>query len=108
MGRNQWWDKLNQVVGQLQGQEAAERTALATCAAFFRRAGQTQFAKEAYVKLQDYQVSSLCSQTLIWKTGMQQSNCIGVHQQALGLLTSVAYLLPALQEFAMSKVTSPI
>ena len=58
MGRNQWWDKLNQVVGQLQGQEAAERTALAMCAAFFRRAGQTQFAKEAYVKLQDYQVSS--------------------------------------------------
>ena len=59
MGRNQWWDKLNQVVGQLQGQDPAEQTALGMCAAFFRRAGQTQFAKEAYVKLQDYQVSSL-------------------------------------------------
>jgi len=66
MGRNQWWDKLNLVVGQLQGQEPAEKTALAMCAAFFRRAGQTQFAKEAYVKLQDHQVNSHgshCSQT---------------------------------------------
>ena len=66
MGRNQWWDKLNLVVGQLQGQEPAEKTALAMCAAFFRRAGQTQFAKEAYVKLQDYQVKfqgSHCRQT---------------------------------------------
>lgn len=58
MGRNHWWDKLNQVVGQLQGQEPAEKTALAMCAAFFRRAGQTQFAKEAYVKLQDHQVKN--------------------------------------------------
>ena len=66
MGRNQWWDKLNLVVGQLQGQEPAEKTALAMCAAFFRRAGQTQFAKEAYVKLQYHQVKSHgshCSQT---------------------------------------------
>ncbi|KAL3157461.1 hypothetical protein ABBQ32_011928 [Trebouxia sp. C0010 RCD-2024] len=60
MGRNQWWDKLNQVVGQLQGQDDAERTALRLSAAFFRRAGQTQFAKETYVKLQDYQASMLC------------------------------------------------
>ena len=57
LGRNQWWDKLNQVVGQLQGQDPAEKRALAMCAAFFRRAGQTQFAKEVYVKLQDFQVS---------------------------------------------------
>ena len=55
MGRNQWWDKLNQVVGQLQGQDDAEKTALRLSAAFFRRAGQTQFARETYVKLQDYQ-----------------------------------------------------
>ena len=57
MGRNQWWDKLNQVVGQLQGQEPAEKAALGMCAAFFRRAGQIQSAKEAYVKLHDHQVS---------------------------------------------------
>lgn len=57
MGRNQWWEKLNQVVGQLRGQDDAERTALRLSAAFFRRAGQTQFARETYVKLQDYQAS---------------------------------------------------
>ena len=61
MGRNQWWDKLNQVVGQLRGQDDAERTALRLSAAFFRRAGQTQFAKETYVKLQDYQARVLCN-----------------------------------------------
>lgn len=60
MGRNQWWDKLNQVVGQLPGQNDAERTALRLSAAFFRKAGQTQFAKETYVKLHDYQASLLC------------------------------------------------
>lgn len=60
MGRNQWWDKLNQVVGQLQGQGDAERMALRLSAAFFRKAGQTQFARETYVKLQDYQARSLC------------------------------------------------
>ena len=57
LGRNQWWDKLNQVVAQLPGQDPAEKRALAMSAAFFRRAGQTQFAKEVYVKLQDFQVS---------------------------------------------------
>ena len=60
MGRNQWWDKLNQVVGQLQGQSDAEKSALRLSAAFFRRAGQNQFARETYVKLQDYQVRMLC------------------------------------------------
>lgn len=60
MGRNQWWDKLNQVVGQLPGQNDAERTALRLSAAFFRKAGQTQFAKETYVKLRDYQASLRC------------------------------------------------
>lgn len=59
MGRNQWWDKLNQVVGQLPGQNNAERIALRLSAAFFRKAGQTQFAKETYVKLHDYQASLL-------------------------------------------------
>ena len=58
MGRNGWWDKLNQVVSQLVGQDSAEKTALRMCAAFFKRAGQTQFAKETYVKLQDHQVSA--------------------------------------------------
>ena len=62
MGRNGWWDKLNQVVGQLAGQDPAEKAALRMCAAFFKRAGQTQFAKETYVKLQDHQVGGLaCS-----------------------------------------------
>ena len=58
MGRNHWWDKLNQVVGQLGGQDPAQQTALRMCAAFFLKAGQTQFAKETYVKLRDYQVSA--------------------------------------------------
>lgn len=64
MGRNQWWDKLNQVVSQLRGQDDAEKTALRLSAAFFRRAGQTQFAKETYVKLQDHQVHLLASTAL--------------------------------------------
>lgn len=61
MGHNQWWDKLNQVVGQLRGQDDVERTALRLSAAFFRRAGQTQFARETYVKLQDFQARMLCA-----------------------------------------------
>ncbi|KAA6424241.1 MAG: intraflagellar transport protein [Trebouxia sp. A1-2] len=72
MGRNHWWDKLNQVVGQLQGQEPAEKTALAMCAAFFRRAGQTQFAKEAYVKLQDHQaLAELAVEAERWEEACQ-------------------------------------
>lgn len=61
MGRNQWWHKLNQVVSQLTPSNATQAAALQNCAAFFRRGGQTQFAKEAYAKLQDYSVSVLVS-----------------------------------------------
>ncbi|KAL0031263.1 hypothetical protein WJX77_012099 [Trebouxia sp. C0004] len=72
MGRNEWWDKLNLVVGQLQGQEPAEKTALAMCAAFFRRAGQTQFAKEAYVKVQDHQaLAELAVEAENWEEARQ-------------------------------------
>ena len=59
MGRNQWWHKLNQVVSQLSPSNAVQAAALRSCAAFFRRGGQTQFAKEAYVKLQDHSVNPL-------------------------------------------------
>lgn len=65
MGRNQWWHKLNQVVGQLTPSNAAQAAALRSCAAFFRRGGQTQFAKEAYIKLQDYAVSLLADVDLL-------------------------------------------
>lgn len=56
MGHNQWWHKLNAVVSQLNASNPAQAAALHSCAAFFRRGSQVQFAREAYTKLQDYSV----------------------------------------------------
>lgn len=65
MGQHQWWHKLNQVVSQLSPSNTDQAAALRTCATFFRRGGQAQFAKEAYVKLQDYAVSQLHGRLLV-------------------------------------------
>ena len=54
LSRHGWWDKLSLVARQVDAR--ADATALQMCAAAFRRAGQLQFAKEAFVKLGDWQV----------------------------------------------------
>ena len=54
LSRHGWWDKLSLVARQVDAQ--AEAPALQMCAAAFRRAGQLQFAKEAFVKLGDWKV----------------------------------------------------
>jgi intraflagellar transport protein 122 len=52
LARHGWWDKLSQVVRAL---EKGNVKLLTTCAAHFRKAGQFQFAKEAFMKLDDKQ-----------------------------------------------------
>ncbi len=54
LSRHGWWDKLSLVARQVDAR--ADATALQMCAAAFRRAGQLQFAKEAFVKLGDWKV----------------------------------------------------
>ena len=54
LSRHGWWDKLSLVARQVDAR--ADAPALQMCAAAFRRAGQLQFAKEAFVKLGDWKV----------------------------------------------------
>lgn len=54
LARNGWWDRLCGIVRTLDATRDAGYLQL--CATAFRRAGQSQFAKETYVKLGDQQV----------------------------------------------------